>query len=84
MLVLSRKKGENFILKVGDKTIEILVLEDKNNEIKIGFKADKEVKIYRGEIYNNIVNQNKDSLNINVEMAKLMKNKINRGNDIEN
>jgi carbon storage regulator len=51
MLVLSRKKNESLI--IGDN-IEILVLDVKDGNVKIGIKAPKDVSIYRHEVYNEI------------------------------
>lgn len=51
MLVLTRKLGEN--VRIGDE-IKITVLEVRSGQVKLGFEAPPEVKIYREEIYNKI------------------------------
>ncbi|BBE30450.1 hypothetical protein OSSY52_05910 [Tepiditoga spiralis] len=61
MLILSRKKGESIIIKTNDKTIKIKILEN-NGDIKIGFEADKDIKIYRNELYEEIAKNNKQSI----------------------
>lgn len=48
MLVLSRKCNESLI--IGDN-VEVIILEVKDGNIKIGIKAPKNVPIYRNEIY---------------------------------
>jgi len=49
MLVLSRKNGESII--IGDD-IRVTVLESRNNRVKIGITAPKDVDIYREELGN--------------------------------
>jgi carbon storage regulator len=52
MLTLTRKIGET--IKIGDE-IEIVVKEIRKNQVRIGVVAPKDVKIYREEVYENIV-----------------------------
>ena len=56
MLVLTRKPGEKII--IGDK-IEMTIVEVKGDSVRIAFDAPKEIKIYRGEIYEEIASENK-------------------------
>lgn len=51
MLVLSRKQNES--LMIGDN-IEVIVLEIREGNVKIGIKAPKEVPVHRQEVYNEI------------------------------
>ena len=51
MLVLTRKNGET--IKIGDD-IEITVISSKNDQVKIGIKAPKNIEILRKEIYEQI------------------------------
>ena len=48
MLVITRKNGQKIMI---NDDIEITVVEAKNGACKIAIKADKNVKIYREEIY---------------------------------
>ena len=59
MLALSRKKNEAIII---NNDIEITVLEVKGDQVKIGISAPKEVPIYRKEVYIQIQEANKDSV----------------------
>ena len=51
MLVLSRKSSESLI--IGDN-IEIIILDVRDGNVKLGIKAPKNVSVHRNEIYNEI------------------------------
>jgi len=77
LLILSRKVGESIIIKLGTNHVKMTILESNNGTLKLGFEAPKEIKIYRSELYEEIVNQNKASLIDDViEAANLFKNEI--------
>jgi len=59
MLALSRRVNESIII---DNDIEITVLEVKGDQVKIGISAPKSVPIYRKEIYLQIKEANKESI----------------------
>lgn len=69
MLALTRKKGESLII---NNNIEVTVLEIRGDQVKIGITAPKEVPVYRKEVYLQIQEENKASLN--VEAAEALKN----------
>lgn len=56
MLVLTRKTNES--LMIGED-IEIVVLQVKGKNVKLGIKAPKDYSVYRREIYEQIREQNK-------------------------
>lgn len=58
MLALTRKPGERIV--IGDKVI-ITIMEVKGENIRLAIDAPKEIKIYRGEIYDDIVAENKQA-----------------------
>ena len=55
MLVLSRRKDESIMI---NDDVEIIVIDIKQDQVKIGINAPKDVKIYRKEIYNDIQQEN--------------------------
>lgn len=55
MLVLTRKLGESIAI---DDRIRITVVALKGNQVKLGIEAPAETKIYRGEIYAKIMEEN--------------------------
>ncbi len=58
MLVLSRREEESIII---DDTIEIKIVGIKQDQVKIGIIAPKNVKIFRKEVYQEIQEANKAS-----------------------
>jgi carbon storage regulator len=58
MLVLTRKPGERLV--IGDNIV-ITVVEVKGDNIRLGIDAPREVKVYRGEIYDAIVAENRQA-----------------------
>ena len=56
MLVLSRKKNESIM--IGDD-IEIVVIEIKGDQIKLGVKAPRNVTVHRAEVYEEIRAENR-------------------------
>lgn len=51
MLVLTRNAGET--LRIGDE-VTITILATKDNQIKIGIDAPKDISVHREEIYQRI------------------------------
>lgn len=56
MLILTRKPGES--LYIGDD-IKITIVELKGHQIRVGIDAPEELRIYREEIYLQILEENK-------------------------
>ncbi|MBL5980987.1 hypothetical protein HWHPT5561_01980 [Petrotoga sp. HWH.PT.55.6.1] len=76
MLILSRKIGESIVIQVGNRKIKLIMVEQDNGSIKIGFEAPKDIKIYREEVYEEIVKQNKASLESDVNRLGKIKTSI--------
>lgn len=55
MLVLARKTNESIM--IGDD-IEIVVIDIKGDQVKLGIKAPKKVTVHRKEIYEDIRQEN--------------------------
>ncbi len=56
MLVLTRKPGQQIM--IGDSII-VNVVEVQGDNVRIAIEAPKEIKIFRGEIYKAIMEENK-------------------------
>lgn len=59
MLILNRKIDESIIV---DDNIEIKILEIQDGKVKLGIEAPKEVTILRKEVYEEIIEENRKSL----------------------
>ncbi|MER1984459.1 MAG: carbon storage regulator CsrA [Solibacillus sp.] len=70
MLVLSRKTGESIM--IGDQ-IELKVLGVDGDQVKIGIVAPKQVKVHRSEVFEAIQEQNKQAMNVSMDMLKSFK-----------
>ncbi len=77
MLVLTRKPGES--LYIGDD-IKVTLMEIKGNQVRVGVAAPSSVRIYREEIYLQILEENqsaaalsKDSVTDLGQVAKVWK-----------
>ncbi|MCQ2754293.1 MAG: carbon storage regulator [bacterium] len=82
MLVVSRKNGQKIMI---NDNIVVTIVEVKNGQCKIAIEADKDVKIYREEIYYQVKLANlvgKDANTNAVDsVSDLLKNKEFKIND---
>lgn len=85
MLVLSRKEDESIII---NDNIEIKVIGIKQDQVKIGIVAPKEVKIFRKEIYEQIQRENIAAASaagqieqLKVALSKKEKSEVEKKND---
>ena len=74
MLVLTRKTGDGII--IGDDIV-IKIIEMKGGGVRIGIDAPQDKKIYRQEVYDRIIQENKEALQWNLtDLDALSKNLI--------
>jgi len=77
MLVLSRHINESII--IGDE-IEVTIVDIKGDQIRVGIKAPKHIKVHRKEIYEAIKRENIDASKVKKEDMKnfesVLKNKF--------
>lgn len=64
MLVLTRKVHQSII--IGDE-IEVVVLEVRGEQVRIGIRAPKNVSVHRKEIYEQIQEETKASSEVRPE-----------------
>ncbi len=64
MLVLTRKSGEGIV--IGDN-ITVKIIELKGGGVRIGIDAPKDKKIYRQEVYDRIIEENKAAIQWDME-----------------
>ena len=80
MLILTRK--ENQKIRIGNNII-LNIVSISDNTVKIGIEADKDVTIFREEIYEQIIEKNKNSTmtdneNLQQNLKTLKINRINK------
>ncbi|MDB2154359.1 carbon storage regulator CsrA [Clostridium butyricum] len=72
MLIITRKKGESIM--IGDD-IEITISKIDDGSVKIGIEAPRNVNILRKELYEEVEKENKEAVNINLNILKNLKKK---------
>ena len=68
MLILSRKVNEKIM--IGDD-ISITILEIRGDQVRIGVNAPKQVKVFRQEIFDAIMAENKAALESKSQLPDL-------------
>jgi len=64
MLVLTRKIHQSII--IGD-AVEVVVLEVRGEQVRLGIRAPKDVSVHRKEIYEQILDENRGASEVRPE-----------------
>lgn len=70
MLVITRKKFE--AIRIGEN-IEIKVISIDDGSVKLAIEAPKEIVILRGELYKEVVEENKKAIKFDTAVLKNIK-----------
>jgi carbon storage regulator len=70
LLVISRKKGESFL--IGDN-IEVTVSKIEEGTVKLSISAPKNVTILRKELYDEVKKENKNAAASDMNLLKKLK-----------
>ena len=65
MLILTRKLNESIM--IGDQ-IEISIVDIRGDQVKIGIKAPRNIKVYRQEVYRAIQKENIEAVKSKPEL----------------
>ena len=68
MLILSRRKDESVVI---DGRIEVAVVDIKGDQVKLGIKAPRDVKVFRNEVYRAIQEQNRAAASAPADLPDL-------------
>ena len=60
MLVLSRKKNEQLVIRLGEETVVVRVLDVARDRVRIGIIAPQSVAVHREEVARRIQEWQKD------------------------
>ena len=60
MLVLSRKKNEQLVIRLGNETVVVRVLDVARDRVRIGIIAPQSVAVHREEVARRIQEWQKD------------------------
>ena len=64
MLVLTRKLNQSIVI---DGSIEVVVLEVRGEQVRLGIRAPKDVPVHRKEIFDQIQDENKAASEVRPE-----------------
>lgn len=64
MLVLTRRVNQSIVIR---DDIEIIVLEVRGEQVRIGVRAPKEVPVHRKEVYEQIRQENLHAASVSAE-----------------
>ncbi len=64
MLVLTRKVNQSIIIGT---EIEVVVLEVRGEQVRLGIKAPRDVTVHRQEIYDQIIEENQAASTTDIE-----------------
>lgn len=70
MLILNRKEDESIIIS---DNIEIKILSIDEGKVKIGIEAPRDITILRREIYDEVIEENKKSIEVDVNILDILK-----------
>ena len=68
MLILSRRKDESVII---DGRIEVAIVDIKGDQVKLGIKAPRDVKVFRNEVFQAIQAENKAAASAPADLPEL-------------
>lgn len=57
MLVLSRKRDEQIVLRMGDTEVVLTIIEILGNRVRLGIEAPQSVIVHRKEVYDALKEQ---------------------------
>lgn len=73
MLVLTRKVNQSIV--IGD-AIEIVVLEVRGEQVRIGIRAPKTIAVHRKEVYEQIRQENLDAAAVTTEDLSVLQTRM--------
>ena len=75
VLILTRKVNDSIMI---DDNIEIIVVDIKGDQVKLGIKAPKNISVHRTEVFLEIQNQNIKAVESSPESLKNLKDLLDK------
>lgn len=72
MLIVTRKINEGIVI---DENIQVVILGIEDGKVKLGIEAPTDKKIYRGEIYEAIKQENQEAMKSEKEALSFLLSK---------
>jgi carbon storage regulator len=69
MLVLSRKKNEQLVIRMGEESVLVRVLDVNGNRVRIGITAPRSVAVLREEVARRIQEAQPDFVDLPADAA---------------
>lgn len=73
MLILTRKSDESVVI---GNNIEVKILAVRGDQVSIGFSAPREIAIYRKEVYEAILQENKQAAGMDTHTMDKLKSAL--------
>jgi len=73
MLVLTRKRNQSIIV---NDNIELTIIDIQGDQVRVGINAPKDVKVFRKEVYVEMMEENKKASNVQLDALSILKNAI--------
>lgn len=70
MLILNRREDESIII---DDDIKVKILSIEEGKVKLGIEAPKNITILRKEIYDEVIEENKKSIELDINILDILK-----------
>ena len=80
MLVLSRKKGQSIMI---GNDIEISIIDIQGEQVRLGINAPGSIKVYRKEVYDEIIKENREAAIIPVSPEQIKGIKITKNEQMD-
>ena len=73
MLVLTRKRNQSIVV---NDNIEVTIIDIQGDQVRVGINAPKDVKVFRKEVYLEMMEENKRAAEVQMQALDILKTAI--------
>ena len=73
MLVLTRKRNQSIVV---NDNIEVTIIDIQGDQVRVGINAPKDVKVYRKEVYLEMMEENQRAAEVQMQALDILKTAI--------